>query len=122
MLNRKMLTYKFFVLFTNLMYNFTSIILLINFICVIVFSYGFIFRRKYEINLEGHLLDPILNLANRVITAIFRNQILPHIEDRAFKMFREIFKEWNKKIPRPNRKQFIEEWFYNNMFNMQFLN
>ncbi|XP_011635244.1 uncharacterized protein LOC105425924 [Pogonomyrmex barbatus] len=64
---------------------------------------------KYDIKFEGRLLDPILNAATKVITSIFRNQVLTVIENYAKLIFSAKLDEWNK-ISQPNRTALIEEW------------
>lgn len=65
---------------------------------LIVFSllFNIAFCRKYNIKFEGHILDPILNAATKIITTIFKKYVLAHIEDRALYIFRAKIDEWNK--------------------------
>ncbi|XP_014473580.1 PREDICTED: uncharacterized protein LOC106743868 [Dinoponera quadriceps] len=56
---------------------------------------------NYDIRFEGHILDPILNIATKVVTTIFKKSVLAHIEERSLKIFRAKIDEWNKILSRP---------------------
>lgn len=68
-------------------------------------------RRKYDIKLDGHVLDRILNILIKAVTVIFRKCVLVAIEDRAMEIFGAKINEWNNTVPRPNYTLLITQWF-----------
>lgn len=70
----------------------------------------FVFRRKFEVQFQGNLLDPIVNALTKVITAVFPKSILTLVEDHTMKIFGAVIEEWNTLIPRSNRKEILYAW------------
>ncbi|XP_012541922.1 uncharacterized protein LOC105839868 [Monomorium pharaonis] len=66
--------------------------------------------QKFDIKLEGHILDSIVNAVTKIITTVFRNTVLSVMEDYGKLVFGAKIEEWNTKIPRANRKYIIQEW------------
>lgn len=69
---------------------------------VVVSPSNFIFCRELDIKFEGHLLDPILNVATKVVTEIFKKFVLAYIEQHATQVIRAKIEELEKLLPRPN--------------------
>ncbi|KAG7199499.1 hypothetical protein KM043_014118 [Ampulex compressa] len=58
---------------------------------------------KFYFKLEGRILDPLLNIGIKGVTTVFRQRVLKMAEDRGLMLFRELFADINKKIPKPDR-------------------
>ncbi|XP_032670249.1 uncharacterized protein LOC116843708 [Odontomachus brunneus] len=60
---------------------------------------------KYDIKFEGHLLDPILNVATKVVTTVFKKFVLAYIEEHTMIVVRAKLDEINGLIPHPNKAE-----------------
>ena len=51
--------------------------------------------------MEGHLTDKLINLIMKVVTKLFRNQVLHEIEAKAYVEVRKKIEEINELMPSP---------------------
>lgn len=53
---------------------------------------------KLDIKLEGHVLDPLLNIAIKAFTTIFRQCVMEFLEERFTTIFKELLEDLNEII------------------------